>query len=81
MFLTGTDEHGLKIEQKAAEEGITPKQYVDKIVAGFQDLWKLLDISNDRFIRTTDDYHVKAVQKIFKELYDKGEIYKGAYKG
>ena len=81
MFLTGTDEHGLKIEQKAAEEGVTPKQYVDKIVAGFQDLWKLLDISNDRFIRTTDDYHVKAVQKIFKELYDKGEIYKGAYKG
>ena len=64
MFLTGTDEHGLKIEQKAAEEGITPKQYVDKIVAGFQDLWKLLDISNDRFIRTTDDYHVKAVQKM-----------------
>lgn len=81
MFLTGTDEHGQKIEIKAKEEGVTPKQYVDKIVAGFQDLWKLLDISNDRFIRTTDDYHVKAVQKIFRELYEKGEIYKGAYKG
>lgn len=81
MFLTGTDEHGQKIELKAAEEGVTPKQYVDKIVAGFQDLWKLLGISNDRFIRTTDDYHVKAVQHIFRDLYDKGEIYKGAYKG
>ncbi len=81
MFLTGTDEHGQKIELKAAEAGITPKEYVDKIVAGFQELWKLLDISHDRFIRTTDDYHVKAVQKIFRDLYDKGEIYKGAYKG
>lgn len=81
MFLTGTDEHGQKIELKAAEEGITPKEYVDKIVAGFQDLWKLLDISHDRFIRTTDDYHIKAVQKIFRQLHDKGEIYKGAYKG
>ncbi len=81
MFLTGTDEHGQKIEIKAAEAGVTPKEYVDKIVAGFQDLWKLLDISNDRFIRTTDDYHEKAVQKIFKTLYDKGEIYKGKYEG
>lgn len=81
MFLTGTDEHGQKIEIKAAEAGVTPKQYVDKIVAGFQDLWKLLDISNDRFIRTTDGYHEKAVQKIFKTLYDKGEIYKGKYEG
>jgi methionyl-tRNA synthetase len=81
MFLTGTDEHGLKIEINAEKEGITPKEYVDKIVAGFQDLWKLLNISNDRFIRTTDDYHVKAVQKIFKALYDKGEIYKGKYEG
>ena len=72
MFLTGTDEHGLKIEQKAEAEGVTPKQYVDKIVANFQKLWKLLNISNDRFIRTTDDYHVKAVQKIFRELYDRG---------
>lgn len=81
MFLTGTDEHGQKIELKAAEEGVTPKEYVDKIVAGFQDLWKLLNISNDRFIRTTDDYHVKAIQKIFRDLYDKGDIYKDAYKG
>ena len=81
MFLTGTDEHGQKIEINAEKEGVTPKEYVDKIVAGFQDLWKLLNISNDRFIRTTDDYHVKAVQKIFKTLYDKGEIYKGKYEG
>lgn len=81
MFLTGTDEHGQKIEIKAAEAGVTPKAYVDKIVEGFQDLWKLLGISNDRFIRTTDDFHEKAVQKIFKELYDKGEIYKGKYEG
>ncbi len=81
MFLTGTDEHGQKIEINAEKAGVTPKEYVDKIVAGFQDLWKLLNISNDRFIRTTDDYHVKAVQKIFKTLYDKGEIYKGKYEG
>lgn len=81
MFLTGTDEHGLKIEQKAEKEGITPKQYVDGMAKQFQDLWKLLNISNDKFIRTTDDYHVKAVQKIFKELYDRGDIYKGEYKG
>ncbi len=81
MFLTGTDEHGLKIELKAKEKGVTPKEYVDEIVAGFQDLWKLLNISNDRFIRTTDDYHVRAVQKIFRALYDRGEIYKGKYEG
>lgn len=81
MFLTGTDEHGQKIEINAAKEGVTPKEYVDKIVAGFQDLWKLLNISNDKFIRTTDDYHMKSVQKIFKTLYDKGEIYKGKYEG
>ena len=81
MFLTGTDEHGQKIEQKAEKEGITPKEYVDRTAKVFQDLWKLLNISNDKFIRTTDDYHVKAVQKIFKELYDRGEIYKGKYKG
>lgn len=81
MFLTGTDEHGQKIELKAKEAGVTPKEYVDNIVAGFQDLWKLLNISYDRFIRTTDDYHVEAVQKIFKELYDKGEIYLGKYEG
>ena len=81
MFLTGTDEHGQKIEINAEKAGVSPKEYVDHIVAGFQDLWKLLNISNDRFIRTTDDYHVKAVQKIFKALYDKGEIYKGKYEG
>lgn len=81
MFLTGTDEHGLKIEQKAAEKGITPKQYVDEIVEIFKSLWSFMNISYDRYIRTTDDYHVETVQKIFKELYDKGYIYKGEYKG
>lgn len=81
MFLTGTDEHGQKIELSAAKEGVTPKEYVDKIVSDFRELWKLLGITNDKFIRTTDDYHEKAVQKIFKLLYDKGEIYKGKYKG
>lgn len=81
MFLTGTDEHGLKIEQKAAKEGITPKEYVDNIVAIFKKLWSFMNISYDRYIRTTDDYHIATVQKIFKELYDKGYIYKGEYKG
>lgn len=81
MFLTGTDEHGLKIEQKAAEKGITPKEYVDEIVEIFKNLWKTMNISYDRYIRTTDDYHVESVQKIFKDLYDKGYIYKGEYKG
>ena len=81
MFLTGTDEHGQKIEQKAAEKGVTPKQYVDEIVAVFKNLWSYMNISYDRYIRTTDDYHVKAVQTIFKTLYDKGYIYKGEYKG
>ncbi len=81
MFLTGTDEHGLKIEQKAKAAGVTPQQYVDEIVAGIQDLWKLMNISNDRFIRTTDDYHVSSVQKIFKKMYDNGDIYKGTYMG
>ena len=81
MFLTGTDEHGLKIEQKAAEKGVTPKEYVDEIAAVFQSLWKFMNISYDRYIRTTDDYHIETVQKIFKELYDKGYIYKGEYKG
>ena len=81
MFLTGTDEHGQKIEIEASKKGVTPKEYLDKIVKEFTDLWKLLNISNDKFIRTTDDYHQKAVQKIFRKLYDKGEIYKGKYKG
>jgi len=81
MFLTGTDEHGQKIEEKAKEAGVTPKEYVDKVVAGIQDLWKLMNISEHRFIRTTDDYHEESIKKIFKKLYDKGEIYKGTYKG
>ena len=81
FFLTGTDEHGQKIEDKAKEAGVTPKEYVDKIVAGIKDLWKLMNISNDKFIRTTDEYHEKAVQKIFKKMYDKGDIYKGHYEG
>ena len=84
MFLTGADEHGQKIEDKAKAAGVTPQQYVDKIVegeGGFKSLWKLMNISYDRFIRTTDDYHVEAIQKIFRELYDRGDIYKGTYKG
>ncbi len=84
MFLTGTDEHGQKIEDKAKEAGVTPQQFVDNIVegeTGVKDLWKLMNISYDRFIRTTDDYHVAAVQKIFKKMYDNGDIYKGTYKG
>ncbi len=81
MFLTGTDEHGQKIQDKAEARGVTPKQYVDEIVATIKDLWKLMDISYDRFVRTTDDYHVESVQKIFQKLYEKGDIYKGVYKG
>ena len=84
MFLTGTDEHGQKIETKAAAAGVTPKEYVDHIVTGEKgvlDLWKLMNISNDRFIRTTDDYHVESVQKIFRKMYENGDIYKGTYKG
>jgi methionyl-tRNA synthetase len=81
MFLTGTDEHGQKIEQKAAEKGVTPKEYVDEIVAIFKNLWDYMNISYDRYIRTTDDYHIETVQKIFKALYDKGYIYKGEYSG
>ena len=84
MFLTGTDEHGQKIEEKAKAAGVTPQQFVDNIVegkGGILDLWKLMNISNDRFIRTTDDYHVEAVQRIFKKMYDNGDIYKGKYSG
>ena len=84
MFLTGTDEHGQKIEEKAKEAQVTPQQFVDNIVEGpkgVKDLWKLMNISNDRFIRTTDDYHVESIQRIFKKMYDNGAIYKGAYKG
>ena len=80
FFQTGTDEHGQKIELKAKEAGVTPQQFVDNIVEGpkgVKDLWKLMNISYDRFIRTTDDYHVAAIQKIFKKMYEKGDIYKG----
>ena len=81
MFLTGTDEHGQKIEEKASAQGITPKEYVDEIVEIFKNLWKYMNIDYDRYIRTTDDYHVESVQKIFEELYKKGYIYKGEYSG
>ena len=84
MFLTGTDEHGQKIEDKAKAAGVTPQQFVDDIVTGERgvlDLWKLMNISYDRFIRTTDDYHVAAIQRIFKKMHDNGDIYKGVYKG
>ena len=81
MFLTGTDEHGQKIEQAATKVGYTPKEYVDKIVVGIKELWQLMNINYDRFIRTTDDYHESAIQKIFKKLYESGDIYKGQYKG
>ena len=81
MFLTGTDEHGQKIQRIAEEKGIAPIEHVNEIVAGIKDLWKMMNISYDKFIRTTDDYHVKAVQDIFKKLYDKGDIYKSSYEG
>ena len=84
MFLTGTDEHGQKIEEKAKEAGVTPQEFVDRIVTGkggILDLWKLMNISNDRFVRTTDDYHVTSIQRVFKKMYENGDIYKGAYKG
>ena len=81
FFLTGTDEHGQKIENKAKKEGLAPKEYVDKLSKKFKDLWGILDISYNKFIRTTDDYHKESVQKIFTKLYEKGDIYKGYYKG
>ena len=84
LFLTGTDEHGQKIEDKAKAAGKTPKEFLDNIVEGPQgilDLWMLMNISNDRFIRTTDDYHCQSIQKIFRKMYEKGDIYKGTYKG
>ncbi len=81
FFLTGTDEHGQKIEKKAQEKGVTPIEFINPLVDGLKDIWKELDVSYDKFIRTTDDYHVKGVQQIFKQLYDKGEIYKSTYEG
>lgn len=81
FFLTGTDEHGAKIEKKAAEKGITPMEFINPLVDDIKSIWRALDISYDKFIRTTDEYHVKAIQKIFKTLYDKGEIYKSEYEG
>lgn len=81
MFLTGTDEHGQKIQRLAEAKSVSPKEYVDEIVAGIKDLWKIMNISYDKFIRTTDDYHIDAVQKIFKQLYDQGDIYKSEYEG
>ena len=80
-FLTGSDEHGLKIQKKALENGVTPQEYVDEIILNAKDLWKSLNINYDKFIRTTDSYHIETVQKIFKKLYDQGDIYKGEYKG
>lgn len=81
FFLTGTDEHGQKIERKAQEVGKTPQKYVDEIVASIKDLWKLMNISYDDFIRTTEERHKKVVQKIFTKLYEQGDIYKSEYEG
>lgn len=81
FFMTGTDEHGQKVEQKAAEKGVSPKQFVDDIAAQIKDIWGAMNISYDKFIRTTDDYHERQVQKIFKKFYEQGDIYKGSYKG
>ena len=81
FFLTGTDEHGQKIQDIAEETGVTPKQYVDGVAGEIRKIWDLMNSSYDKFIRTTDDYHVAAVQKIFKKLYDQGDIYKGEYEG
>ena len=81
MFLTGTDEHGQKLERIAHSQGQQPKEYIDNVVVGIKELWETLNISYDKFIRTTDDYHVKTVQKIFKQLYDQGDIYKSSYEG
>ncbi|MDE5667155.1 MAG: methionine--tRNA ligase [Clostridia bacterium] len=81
FFMTGTDEHGLKVEQKAADKGVTPKQFVDSVAAEIKRIWDLMNVSYDKFMRTTDDYHERAVQKIFTKLYNQGDIYKGAYEG
>ena len=81
FFQTGTDEHGQKIELKAAEAGVTPKEFVDDVAGEIKRIWDLMNTSYDKFIRTTDDYHEAQIQKIFKKLYDQGDIYKGAYEG
>ena len=81
FFITGTDEHGNKIQQIAEKQGMTPQQYVDKIVAGIKDLWATMEISYDRFYRTTEEFHMGAVQRMFKKMYDKGDIYLGKYEG
>ena len=81
FFLTGTDEHGQKIQAKAKEKGVTPKEFVDAIVSDLKEIWKMLDISYDRFIRTTDPDHIKTVQYVFKRLYENGDIYKSRYEG
>lgn len=81
FFMTGTDEHGQKVETKAAEKGVTPKQFVDGVAGEIRRIWDLMDTSYDKFIRTTDDYHERQVQKIFKKFYESGDIYKGSYKG
>ena len=80
-FQTGTDEHGQKIELKAADAGVTPKEFVDNVAGQIKEIWDLMNTSYDKFIRTTDEYHEKQVQKIFKKLYDQGDIYKGHYEG
>ena len=81
FFMTGTDEHGLKVEQKAAAKGVTPKQFVDGVAAEIKRIWDIMNVSYDKFIRTTDGYHEEAVKKIFTKLYNQGDIYKGAYEG
>ena len=81
MYLTGTDEHGQKIQEKAEEKGVTPQTYVDEIVAGIKELWNKLDISYDDFIRTTEERHTEVVAKIFEQLLDQGDIYLGEYEG
>ena len=80
-YLTGTDEHGQKIQEKAAEKGVTPQKFVDDLVVGIKDLWSKLKIDYDKFIRTTDDYHVENVQKIFTKMLENGDIYKSSYEG
>ena len=81
FFMTGTDEHGIKIEQKAAEAGLSPKEYVDGLADVIKGIWDKMNVSYDKFIRTTDPEHIVCVQKIFKKLYDKGDIYKSTYEG